>query len=68
MTDLGGHIEQVLNLDVSRDGKYIASASKDGTVKIWSSKSYKLLQNLVIPNSIIDIINQLSFSPDSKKS
>ena len=61
--DLAGHIDQVLYLDVSRDGKYIASASKDGTVKIWSPKSDEPPQTLVIPDTII---NQLSFSPDTK--
>jgi WD40 repeat protein len=60
---LRGHTDQVLYLDVSRDGKYIASAIEDGTVKIWSPKSDKPLQTLVIPDTII---NQLSFSPDSK--
>ena len=63
---LPGHTDQVLYLDVSRDGKYIASASKDGTVKIWSPKSDKSLQTLVIPDATKRTINQLSFSPDSK--
>jgi WD40 repeat protein len=61
--DLQGHTEQVLYLDVSRDGKYIASANKDETVKIWSPKSDEPLPTLVIPDTTI---NQLSFSPDSK--
>jgi len=61
--DLRGHTNKVFYLDVSRDGKYIASASKDGTVKIWSPKSDDPPQTLVIPDTII---YELSFSPDSK--
>ncbi|MGI2902540.1 nSTAND1 domain-containing NTPase [Tolypothrix sp. VBCCA 56010] len=61
--NLQGHTEQVLYLDVSRDGKYIASANKDETVKIWSPKSDEPLPTLVIPDTTI---NQASFSPDSK--
>lgn len=63
LNTLPGHTDQVFYLDVSRDGKYIASSSKDGTVKIWSPKSDKPLQNLVITDTTI---NQPSFSPDSK--
>ncbi|MBW4671561.1 MAG: caspase family protein [Cyanomargarita calcarea GSE-NOS-MK-12-04C] len=60
---LTGHSDDVLYLDVSRDGKTLASTSKDRTVKIWSLEDRKELQNIEIPNVTI---NQPSFSPDSK--
>eukprot|EP00794_Sanderia_malayensis_P012111 gene12111-13362_t len=32
---LHGHTETVLSLDVSYDGRYVASCSKDNTVRVW---------------------------------
>lgn len=60
---LKGHTDDVLYLDVSRDGKTIASTSSDRTVKIWNLKDGKQLQNIEITKGDI---NQASFSPDSK--
>lgn len=60
---LKGHTDDVLYLDVSRDGKTIASTSSDRTVKIWNLKDGQKLQNIEITN---ETINQASFSPDSK--
>jgi WD40 repeat protein len=33
---LGGHMEEVTDVKFSLDGSFIASASSDGTVKLWS--------------------------------
>jgi len=60
---LTGHTDDVLYLDVSRDGKTIASTSSDRRVKIWNLKDRQQLQNIEITNGTI---NQASFSPDSK--
>lgn len=35
-----GHFDYVTSLAVSRDGRYLASGSADGTVRIWSLSSY----------------------------
>jgi chromosome transmission fidelity protein 4 len=36
ITDLVGHSEQVKSVDFSPDGKFVASASCDGSVKVWN--------------------------------
>jgi WD40 repeat protein len=40
---LEGHEGQVLSVSYSRDGKFIASASEDKTLKVWEAESGKLL-------------------------
>ncbi|MBD2778077.1 PD40 domain-containing protein, partial [Iningainema sp. BLCCT55] len=42
---LEGHSSSVTSISISPDGKTIASSSRDGTVKLWSSDG-KLLQTL----------------------
>ncbi|KAJ3410250.1 hypothetical protein HDV05_003997 [Chytridiales sp. JEL 0842] len=34
-TEMAGHTSYVLSLSIAKNGKYVASGSKDGTVKIW---------------------------------
>ncbi|GAX18475.1 hypothetical protein FisN_2Lh129 [Fistulifera solaris] len=41
-----GHKERVLGLDLSECGKFLATASEDSTVKIWDTKSNRLLATL----------------------
>jgi len=47
---LNGHQGQVYNISYSPDGKLMASASEDGTVRLWSSQG-ELIQVLHPPSS-----------------
>jgi WD40 repeat protein len=44
---LRGHSNEVLSVAYSPDGKHIASASRDETVKIWDSTTGKEVSVLV---------------------
>lgn len=43
---LEGHYNSVLSASYSPDGKYIASGSKDRTIKIWNAKSGECIKTL----------------------
>lgn len=61
---LTGHTAPVISCQFSPDGKKIASASYDGTVRIWDATDGKLLQKLEGPMSAIFFC---AFSPDGGK-
>lgn len=58
---LDGHSGLVSDVSFSPDGKYIASASDDKSVKIWN-RNGKLLHTLKHDNRV----NSVSFSPDGE--
>ena len=58
-----GHSDQILSIDVSPDGKIIASGGRDKTVKICDLDTWELIKTLAIR---ADRINTVSFSPDGK--
>ncbi|GAB1543028.1 hypothetical protein NUACC21_57020 [Scytonema sp. NUACC21] len=60
--ELGSHKDSITYLSFSHDGKLLASASKDKTVKLWSidSKAFRL------PKDDSDTTYKVKFSPDSK--
>jgi len=62
---LEGHHDEVVGLAVSPDGQLLASASWDGTVKIWEIATRRLLATLE-GEGFLDIIYSPAFSPDSK--
>jgi WD40 repeat protein len=41
-----GHKERILGLDLSECGKFLATASEDSTVRIWDTKSNRLLATM----------------------
>jgi len=57
------HLNGVQGLAVSRDGKKLATASWDGTAKIWEFMSDRELASF----SASDLLNRIAFSPDSSR-
>lgn len=60
---LKGQKREIYALAVSRDGKYLASGSFDGTTRVWSTETWKLVYNL--PGHSHGI-GSVAFSPDGK--
>ena len=58
-----GHTKSIRLVSLSKDGRYIASASKDATIKIWEVTSGKELHTLF---GHLDAISSVSFSEDGK--
>jgi len=46
---LSGHTDSVISTDFSADGKYVATGSMDGVVKIWTTHDGQLVQSLEGP-------------------
>ncbi|NJN09560.1 MAG: hypothetical protein HC815_16875 [Richelia sp. RM1_1_1] len=60
---LQGHRDKIRGINFSPDGKIIASASADNTVKLWNAKNGALLRSLIgHTNSVWSV----SFSPDGQ--
>ncbi len=60
---LGSHELRVSYLDYSPDGKYLASASEDKTIKLWDTTQKQVVR---VFNGHQAWVNSISFSPDSK--
>ncbi|MDZ7994244.1 MAG: hypothetical protein RMX69_18720, partial [Nostoc sp. EspVER01] len=60
---LGGHANSVNGVSFSPDGKVLASASSDNTVKLWDTSTWKEIQTLT---GHTNSVNGVSFSPDGK--
>jgi GTP-binding protein EngB required for normal cell division len=60
---LEGHSNWVLSVSFSPNGKFLASGSKDETIKIWEVGSWKLIKTL---EGHSDSVYSVSFSPDGR--
>ena len=60
---LPGHSGDVIQVAWSRDGKLLASASHDTTIRLWDAVNGDYLRSLQHP----DLVTHISWSPDSRK-
>ena len=61
---LDAHKDKVMYLDYSSDGMYLCSASLDGNVRIWDTKTWKCIRTIFCEELVP---YKIRFSPDSKK-
>lgn len=57
------HTSEQLSVDVSPDSKLVASASLDGTFKVWDAESGQLLRTF---SGHANFVSAVAFSPDGK--
>jgi WD40 repeat protein len=62
---LSGHTAQLVTVAYSPDGTRLATASQDGTAKVWDAITGKLL--LTLREGHTDSVNGLAYSPDGKR-
>lgn len=65
---LEGHTKPVVSIAYSPDGELLASASDDGSIRLWdvgSAKTVRVLRNVTRPRSPYPP-RQVAFSPDGK--
>ncbi|WP_208821555.1 AAA-like domain-containing protein [Tolypothrix sp. PCC 7910] len=60
---LEGHSNSVISVIFSPDGKTLASASDDGTIKLWNRDTGKKISTLIGHSNAV---NSVVFSPDGK--
>ncbi|MGC4113551.1 MAG: WD40 repeat domain-containing protein [Myxococcales bacterium] len=61
---LGGHTDNVTALGFSPDGKVLASASRDRTVRLWTSGTGECVGVLTPPEDVESYPERLAFSAD----
>lgn len=56
----------VKSVSFSPNSKYIATAGKDGTLRLWDLSGQPILKPIQAHDGTIDGVNSVTFSPDSK--
>ena len=59
----GGHVEDAWGIASSPDGRWVATAGYDQTVKLWDARTMKLVRTLTGHPSLVWCV---AFSPDSQ--
>ncbi len=64
--DTGGHRGRINDIVVSNDGRYIVSASNDGTVRVLNSKTLKEIKKIAFirPDITGGMVYSVALSPD----
>jgi serine/threonine protein kinase len=60
---LAGHTGNISSLSISPDGKFLASASADKTIKVWDIATGQLKMTLT---NHLDFVTSVRYSPDGK--
>ncbi|EJD75802.1 hypothetical protein LOAG_17124 [Loa loa] len=67
LTTLKGHVSDVLDLDFSSNGKYVASVSSDRSLYLWNVKDFCERDHKLHRCSVeLDDASHIVFAPDSK--
>jgi WD40 repeat protein/transcriptional regulator with XRE-family HTH domain len=61
--DFTGHSSEVWSVDFSPDGKYLATGSKDNTIRLWSLTSGQTVRTF---STNTGEVGEVAFSPDGK--
>jgi eukaryotic-like serine/threonine-protein kinase len=59
----GGHISEVWGIAASPDGRWVATAAHEGSIKLWDARTMALVRTLVGHKGAVWCV---AFSPDSK--
>lgn len=64
LANLTGHVDEVRSLAFTRNGRWLASGSKDGTVRLWDVEKLKF-EALLAPQD--GRVYAVAFSPDDRR-